>query len=118
MQKKLETIQKREKLNDVYMETHEGTNNHDYVIKIAGSNEEICAIHFQDGPRHNPNSRHGVIDTDLLEIVRDRLEAFQKGKFKSHYNEEALFYVEKALESLNNRVEDRINRNVLGTNNK
>lgn len=63
------------------------------------------------------NSVHGVIDTDLLEIVRDRLKSFQAGSFSSRENACALTNIEEALMWLNRRVEDRIERNVLGTNN-
>ena len=75
-------------------------------------------IDFQCGPRKEENSQNGVIDSDLLEIVRDRLKSFQAGPFASVYNEEALYHVEEALFFLNKRVEDRIQRNVLGTYNK
>lgn len=52
---------------------------------------------------------------DLLEIVMDRLKSFQYGPFTSHYNEHALKHIEEALYCMNARVEDRIERNVLGT---
>lgn len=60
----------------------------------------------------------GVLDTDLLEIVRDRLNDFQNGKFATRENAVALTHIEEALLWMNKRVEDRIERNVLGTNNK
>ena len=69
-------------------------------------------------PRNESGSTHGVIDTDLLEIVRDRLKAFQAGDFATEYNAQALVHVEEALMWLNRRVKDRIERQVLGTNNK
>lgn len=58
----------------------------------------------------------GVLDTELLEIVRDRLIGFQQGKFATRENTLALTNIEQALLWLNKRVEDRIERNVLGTN--
>lgn len=79
---------------------------------------EIAIIQFQKGPRKESDSVHGVIDGDLLEIVRDRLKSFQNGPFASEYNAEALEHVEAAPDALNRRVEDRIARNVLGTNTK
>ena len=75
-------------------------------------------IQFQKGPRKEEDSIHGVIDGDLLEIVRDRLIAFQNGPFVSEYNTKALQSIEEALMWLNRRVEDRIERNVLGKNEK
>lgn len=72
-------------------------------------------IQFQKGLRNEPTSQHGVLDSDLLEVVRDRLKAFQCGEFATEYNEQALKHVEEALNWLNKRVEDRITRNVLGS---
>lgn len=126
---KLSTIQKREKLNDVYLADEKGNGgaNHRYIVCDLGSyddfkeptNESIYAeIQFQNGARKLPDSIHGVIDTDLLEIVRHRLQCFQQGAFATEYNAEALKHIELALMWMNRRVEDRIERNVLGTNNK
>lgn len=126
--KKLNTIQKRENLNEVYVvdEIGPGGANHRYAIIPKGEEEErlittyqpMCEIQLQCGPRKEQTSIHGVIDGDLLEIVRDRLKAFQDGPFSSEYNKKALEHVEEALMWLNRRVEDRIQRNVLGKNEK
>lgn len=119
--RELETIQKHEKLNTVYAidEPDASGANHLYRIEANGlENGEFALIQFQQGARKMPDSIHGIIDTDLLEIVRDRLKGFQSGKFACEYNEVALIYVEAALACLNQRVEERINRNVLGTDNK
>lgn len=127
--RKLSTIQKREKLNDVYAVDGKGPGgaNHRYIICeenetcwCDGSNSVgvLADIFLQRGPRKDKNSQHGVIDTDLLEIVRDRMKAFQAGPFASEYNEKALEHIEWALMYLNRRVEDRIERNVLGKNEK
>lgn len=124
---KLSTIQKREKLNDVYTVDGEGPGgaNHKYRIQYelfpVGEPKEthvITEIQFQRGARKEDGSIHGVIDTDLLEIVRDRLKSFQAGPFSSRENACALTHIEEALMWMNRRVEDRIERNVLGTNNK
>ena len=121
----LNIIQKREKLNTIAAIDKPGNGgaNHLYQIKESVSDphvvgREIALIGFQNGPRNEEDSVHGVIDTDLLEIVRDRLKSFQAGDFASEYNAQALLHVEEALMWLNRRVEDRIERNVLGTNNK
>ncbi|WP_423063379.1 DUF7681 family protein, partial [Clostridium botulinum] len=60
----------------------------------------------------------GVANEDLLEIVRHRLQCFQAGPYSSRENACALTHIEEALMWLNRRVEDRIERNVLGTKNK
>lgn len=123
--KKLETIQTKEKLNEVFAvdEIGPGGANHEYHIVLNDAYDkdyasDVVAIQFQKGPRKEENSIHGVLDTDLLEIVRDRLKAFQTGPYSSKYNEKALIGVEIALNALNQRVEDRIARNVLGKNEK
>ena len=126
---KLSTIQKREKLNDVYAVDEKGNGgaNHRYIIckkdelRWSSSNNSIGIledISFQNGARKEKNSINGVLDCDLLEIVKHRLECFQEGDFSSHYNERALHHVSEALRWMNKRVEDRIERNVLGTMNK
>ena len=120
--KELSTIQKIEKLNAVYAVDKKGNGgaNHEYVIRASfdGCIQDLANIKFQDGARKEENNQHGIIDSDLLEIVRDRLKSFQDGPFASHYNEHALKHIEEALHCMNARVEDRIKRNVLGTNNK
>ena len=78
----------------------------------------LLTLQMQCGPRKEKDSLHGVIDTDLLEIVRDRLKAFQAGPFSSRENACALTHIEEALMWMNRRVEDRIERNVLGKNEK
>mgnify|MGYP001267548229 CR=1 FL=1 len=126
---KLNTIQKREKLNDVYAVDKKGNGgaNHRYIIAkhgetmwADGSNSEgvYADIQLQNGARKEENSIHGIIDTDLLEIVRHRLRCFQAGPYSSRENACALTHIEEALMWLNRRVEDRIERNVLGTMNK
>ena len=120
--RKLKTIQTNEKLNDVYAADQPGPGNacHNYVIVKHGDNaeEELTEISFQCGPRKDESSTPGVIDSDLLEIVRDRLISCQTGDYANEYNKTALEHVELAIKALNDRVEDRIKRNVLGTNNK
>ena len=113
---KLETVQTQEKLNDVYSIDDEGPGgaHHHYQIMVNGKHDLMGEIKFQRGPRKEEGSQHGVIDSDLLEIVRDRLKAFQAGPYKNDYTAKALEGVEIALNALNARVEDRINRNVLG----
>ncbi|MBW6408978.1 Acb2/Tad1 domain-containing protein [Clostridium weizhouense] len=120
--KELNTIQKREKLNKVFAtdEIGPGGANHKYLIvsDVGLQVPKEQKIVFQKGARKEENSQHGVIDTDLLEIVRDRLKSFQAGPFSSRENACALTHIEEALMWMNRRVEDRIERNVLGRNEK
>lgn len=121
--KKLSTIQKREKLNDVYAVGEKGNGGayHEYDIifdKLNNGYISTYKIIFQNGARKESDSIHGVLDTDLLEIVRHRLQCFQQGDFSTRENAIALTHIEEALLWMNKRVEDRIERNVLGTMNK
>lgn len=120
---KLDTIQTKEKLNEVYRgdKANPGEAHYLYYIKWDKDGNGYIStqgIQFQKGPRSGKDSQHGIIDSDLLEIVRDRLKCFQAGLLASDYNAIALYHIEEALKSLNNRVEDRIKRNVLGEDKK
>lgn len=120
---KLSTIQKRENLNEVHSigDLGPGEAYHHYIVYHGLDNERDetkTEIKFQKGPRNEDSSIGGVLDTDLLEIVRHRLQCFQAGPFSTDYNSKALEHIELALMYMNRRVEDRIERNVLGTNNK
>ena len=75
----------------------------------------IPTVQMQCGPRKDAGSISGAVDADLLEIVRDRLQAFQAGPYACRENAFALTHIEEALLWLNRRVEDRITRGVLGT---
>jgi hypothetical protein len=119
---KLNTIQKREKLNTVLVldEKGNGGANHEYQIIYGDLETGVNGfiLQFQNGPRNVEGSIPGVIDSDLLEIVMHRLRGFQSGPYSSRENAIALTKLEEAAMWLNRRVEDRIERNVLGTNNK
>ena len=114
----LTTIQKREKLNNVQVLGEQGNGGayHKYLV-CNQENFPLNVIQFQDGARKLPDSIPGVLDVDLLEICRHRLQCFQKGDFATRENAIALTHIEEALLWMNKRVEDRIERNVLGTNN-
>ena len=107
MERKLNTIQKVEKLNNVFAvdEPGPGGANHKYAVR-SNTTEEA---------HDYAASVHGVLDTDLLEIVKDRLQGFQSGDFATEDNAKALEHIEIALMYMNKRVMDRYERNVLGT---
>lgn len=119
MEQKLSRIQKRDLLNEVYSVDEKGPGgaNHLYSVKST-TNNFSTTVQFQKGPRNKQDSVEGVLDTDLLEMVRDRYTAFQSGIFANKETEMALMHIENALLWLNKRVEDRAEREVLGTYNK
>ena len=119
--RKLQTIQIKNNLNEVYAvdKIGNGGANHEYHIVQCTEDTDyatlVGTVLFQNGPRNDPNSDFGVLDCDLLEIVRDRLKSFQSGPYATEYNAQALMNIEEALMWMNRRVEDRIERGVLGT---
>ena len=122
--KELITIQKRGKLNRVFVIDEEHPVNkgyHSYRIDIESKNEsgdvhQSIPIHFQNGPRKEEGSIQGILDTDLLEIVLHRLKSFQNGPFATRENAIAITKIEECLLWMNKRVEDRIEAGTLGTN--
>ena len=128
---KLSTIQKRNNLNAIYRYDQPGPGGayHSYDIYPADFNPlsalgevdpdnvelPLACIEFQKGARNDPQARHGVLETDLLEIVRDRLISHQSGPLATRETKLALRHIEEALLWLNKRVEDRAERGVLGT---
>lgn len=132
--KQLNTIQKMEKLNDVFAIDEQGPGGARHLYQVCKHGtarivEEddtfrtrpenmLATIQLQCGARKDPEAISGVIDSDLLEIVRDRLSDFQNGPYPSYETAQALYHVENALMWLNRRVEDRATRGVLGTETK
>lgn len=128
----LNTIQKRNKLNDIYAadEVGNGGANHRFLIVNAGSvqindgvmtidpEDAIEEIQMQHGPRYSNDSIHGLTTDDLLEIARDCLANFQKSDMATREAAVALTHIETALLWLNKRTEDRAERGVLGSMNK
>lgn len=128
--KKLNPIQKFENLNDVFALDEPGPGGAHHLYEVVKLNTgRICeedntfrtrpenmllTVQMQEGPRKDPNAIYGVLDTDLLEIVRDRLRSFQSGPYACRENACALTHIEEALMWMNKRVEDRITRGVLG----
>jgi len=116
--RKLDCIQEEHRLNDVYRMDDAGPGNahHRYIVSpITHPIVTLATIDFQNGPRNDPASQAGVLDGDLLEIVRDRLRSFQSGPFACDENEQALYHVEAALLALRDRAYARAKRGVLGT---
>lgn len=99
----------------------EGGACHEYCISQsihkAGESiyEDFCHVKFQNGPikEAGVNGCHGE---DLIAILIDRLQHFQKGDFACQDNDLALGHLHLALKDLNRRTKEREDRGVEGTN--
>ena len=76
------------------------------------------AVSWQNGPLGRDENRiqpNGAFVETVIKVAIDRLEYYQKSKFASTYNAEALAHLNEAVKRLNARTEDRENRKVEGT---
>ena len=127
--KELQTIQQENKLNDVFAVDEPGPGGAYHLYQVCkhetasfdgernlhlDPDAMLLTVQFQRGPRKESDSVPGVLDVDLLEIVRDRLKDFQNGPFACYENAVALNHVTAALITLNARTQDRAKRGVLG----
>ena len=91
-----------------------------HVYEIRETNPPTVAqrtfatVKFQKGPIKE-HGRNGIHNEDLIAIVIDRLEGFQKTDFACDENKQALEYLYRAMEELNSRTEARRKRGVEGT---
>lgn len=88
---------------------------HRYEAIIEGVGV-VAQVQFQKGPRHEPGSTPGIIDSVLVAIVLDRLRTFQRGVHACAENGHAIVKLEEALHWMQHRARDRAKRGVLGTN--
>lgn len=79
------------------------------------NDDTSTTILFQNGPipQYGVN---GLTHEVLLAIVKDRLEAFQRGPFVCGENADALDHICAAIEILHSRTRARMDRGVEGTN--
>lgn len=85
----------------------------DFVVK-EDTEEILGKIHFQEGPIKECGV-NGVCNEDLINIVIERLESFQKSEFNCRENEMAITKLEEALLWLRKRTMARERRGVEGT---
>ena len=108
-------LQRSNQLNEIYVTEKVGPGNGRHRYQIMRGDDFLCQIQFQEGPRNEEGSVAGVLDQDLLEIVRNRLQAFQSGPYATRENACALTHIEEALMWMAKRADDRAERGVLGT---
>ena len=89
---------------------------HYKIISVDEENKGavLGEIHFQEGPikKYGIN---GVTNEQLLAIVIDRLEHFQRSPYSSRDNAITITHVENALLRLKKRTIERESRGVEGT---
>lgn len=116
----LEPIDSTNNLNIIIPLDEEGPGgaHHRYAIHRLDTGDLLGEIVFQTGPRKDENSTMGVLDTDLLEIVSDRLTDFGNGSMPDEHSNKAQYYIVRALQELKARADERAASGTLGTMNK
>lgn len=82
------------------------------MVEIGENNPTV--IKFQHGPIGEVGI-NGISNEALLAIVEDRLKGFQSGPFACADNAFALGSVQLAMDALNHRTRERVERGVEGT---
>lgn len=104
-------------LNVVYVKDEVKFNgHHEYEVCRKDTGEILLKVQYQEGARLDPNSIPGILD--LMYMIRDRIQTFQKGEFACRENALVLTKIEEAIMWAEKRVKDREERGVLGTYNK
>ena len=87
---------------------------HEYRVEdVSRPSRFFAGIVFQHGPVLE-NPINGCFMEDLLAVVIDRLQHFQKGDYACSENAYALENIEEALHWLNKRTKGREERGVKG----
>jgi hypothetical protein len=93
-----------------------GDASHAYGLMKTGPDYDdgpLAVVMLQNGPRREVGS-NGFLDEDLLAIVKDRLEAFQRGPFAHDQNGVAIGHIDLAIQALDGRTRGRTARGVEG----
>jgi len=81
----------------------------------ASHHRHYIDIKFQLGPRGEVGV-NGCCIREVIQVVIDRLEGFQKGQFACRENAEAMAHLRAAQHCLKQRTEARVKRGVKGFN--
>lgn len=90
---------------------------HLYQINSKEDDNSVQVINFQKGGRNDDSYIPGVLDIDLLYIVKDRLESFLELSENSNTSK-ALDHVKEAIYELEERYEIRVSNDTLGKSDK
>jgi len=93
------------------------TNTHIYELhNFEGDTKQV--IYFikkeVDAEGNVKTVQNGTTNEDVLNMIVHRLEDLNK-KMESHYNVNAINHIKEALDQLNRRTADRLQRGVEGT---
>ncbi|MBC8184929.1 hypothetical protein H8E88_27875 [candidate division KSB1 bacterium] len=89
---------------------------HEYRIETVKEPTAIVGqVSFQNGPVKEFGI-NGCHQEDLVAIVLDRLQSFQKSDYACRENALAITKLEEAMHWLNHRTAGRVSRGVEGTN--
>ena len=96
-----------------------------HLYQINGKDDDdnsVQVINFQKGGRNDDSYIPGVLDIDLLYIVKDRLESFKELSesinVDNSYSNEALDLVKEAIYKLEERYKNRVSNDTLGKSDK
>ena len=84
------------------VEDEKNPTNHDFEVRRTPDSKLLANIHFQQGAI-SEDGVNGVLNEDLLVMLIDRVESFQRSKLKCRENENALQHLYEALFWLNQR---------------
>ena len=87
---------------------------HNFEVRSVEDDKLVCAIHFQEGPIKECGV-NGVNNEDLINMVIERLEHFQRSEYACRENAIAITKLEEALLWLRKRTMAREQRGVEGT---
>lgn len=87
---------------------------HRFEVRRVADDAIVGEIHFQEGPIFDCGV-NGVNNEDLINMVIERLECFQRSPYACRENAIAITKLEEALLWLRKRTEGRVQRGVEGT---
>lgn len=83
------------------------------VLTSTGSNYTMVFAKMDKDHHHD-----GITNEDAIQILIDRLEFLNEGKFHCKENSDAIEHLKAALQRLEDRTADRVARHVEGTHKK
>ncbi len=76
--------------------TEDNPTMHVFEVRRSSDNTLLAHLEFHSGS-FSPNELNGILNEDLLVILINRIESFQKSKMKCRENEAALQHLYEAM---------------------